>query len=121
MRRTVLTYRQMMMKVLEHSGIRRPIVSMPFIVGTLQGMVMEKLPQNLFTITQDQVCSYLDVQLSKMLICCHKVEQLKSDNIVSQGETGDNSQGQAFFDQFREKFDNSKLHSLSEVLPSYLS
>lgn len=33
----------------------RPIISLPFWVGLLQGWVLEKLPESIFTLTRDQV------------------------------------------------------------------
>ena len=52
----VFTYRQIMELVLRYTGRRRPIVSLPYSVGTLQGLVLEQLPPNLFTLTRAQVC-----------------------------------------------------------------
>jgi hypothetical protein len=51
----VLTYREIMMLVLKHTNRWRPIVPLPYAIGTLQGFFLEKLPTNLFTITRDQV------------------------------------------------------------------
>lgn len=51
----VLTFRQMMQLVVHHTGRFRPIVSVPWILGELQGEVMQRLPINLFTITRNQV------------------------------------------------------------------
>lgn len=53
---TVFTYRQLMEFILEVTGLKRPIVSVPFVVGTLQATILERLPVNLFTITRGQVC-----------------------------------------------------------------
>ncbi|CAG8584264.1 8757_t:CDS:2 [Ambispora leptoticha] len=52
---TVYTYREIIQLTLDQAGIKRPIVSMPWSVGLLQGFFLEKLPLNLFTITRDQV------------------------------------------------------------------
>ncbi|THH33163.1 hypothetical protein EUX98_g1068 [Antrodiella citrinella] len=51
----VVTYRQIMELVLRYSKRWRPIVSIPFGIGLLQASVLEKLPPNIFTLTQDQV------------------------------------------------------------------
>lgn len=63
----VFTYREIMQLVLRYSGRegKRFILSLPYWVGMLQGMLLEKLPENLFTVTRDQV------------------QQLKHDNIVA--------------------------------------
>jgi NADH dehydrogenase len=54
---SVLTFRQMMEIVVNYTGRFRPIVALPWVVGELQAEVMQLLPQNIFTITRDQVCS----------------------------------------------------------------
>ena len=43
--------------VLRYSGLenRRLILSLPYWIGMLQGFFLEKLPENLFTVTRDQV------------------------------------------------------------------
>jgi hypothetical protein len=51
----VLTFRQIMQLVVDHTGRFRPIISVPWILGELQGEVMQRLPKNLFTITRSQV------------------------------------------------------------------
>ena len=51
----VFTYRQIMELVLQYNGRRRPILSLPYWVGMLQGWVLEKLPENILTLTRDQV------------------------------------------------------------------
>ncbi len=53
--------------VLSYSGLssQRLILSLPFFVGQLQGFILEKLPETMFTVTRDQVT------------------QLKTDNIES--------------------------------------
>ncbi|CAG8452946.1 4391_t:CDS:2 [Paraglomus occultum] len=52
---TVYTYRELISLTLSQAGIKRPIISLPWFVGTVQGFFLEKLPVNLFTITRDQV------------------------------------------------------------------
>ena len=51
----VLTYKEIMQKVLRYIHRKRPIISVPYFVGTMQGFVLEKLPPNLFTLTRAQV------------------------------------------------------------------
>lgn len=41
--------------VLKYSGTKRFILSLPYFVGMIQGFFLEKLPENLFTVTRDQV------------------------------------------------------------------
>jgi hypothetical protein len=41
--------------VLKYSNRWRPIISVPFAVGTVQGLVLEQLPNNLLTVTRSQV------------------------------------------------------------------
>jgi hypothetical protein len=44
-----------MQLVLRYTHRRRPIISLPFAIGMLQGLLLEQLPNNLFTITRAQV------------------------------------------------------------------
>ncbi|KAK0233684.1 hypothetical protein IW262DRAFT_101419 [Armillaria fumosa] len=60
----VFTYRELMSLVLKYNGRYRPIVSLPFFVGKMQGFFLEQLPVNMFTVTRAQI------------------EQLKFDNVV---------------------------------------
>jgi hypothetical protein len=46
----------MMHLVLRYTRRRRPVISLPFAIGMLQGLVLERLPNNLFTLTRAQVC-----------------------------------------------------------------
>ena len=52
---SVFTYREIMELVLKYNQRRRPIISVPFWVGILQGAILENLPVNLFTVTRAQV------------------------------------------------------------------
>ncbi|RIA94762.1 hypothetical protein C1645_759200 [Glomus cerebriforme] len=61
----VYTYREIIQLTLDQAGIKRPIISLPWSVGMIQGFFLEKLPPNLFTITRDQI------------------KLLRKDNIVS--------------------------------------
>lgn len=51
----VFTYRDLMELVLEITGRKRPVISLPFALGMIQGSILERLPVNLFTITRAQV------------------------------------------------------------------
>ena len=51
----VFTWREIMELVVKYSGRTRPVVSLPFALGKMQGAVLEQLPENLFTVTRDQV------------------------------------------------------------------
>ncbi|KAF0413250.1 NADP-binding protein [Gigaspora margarita] len=64
----VYTYKELMQLTLSESGIKRPILSLPWQIGLIQGFFLEKLPKNLFTITRDQI------------------KLLKKDNVVSNME-----------------------------------
>ncbi|CAG8608818.1 18780_t:CDS:2, partial [Racocetra fulgida] len=64
----VYTYKELMQLTLSEAGIKRPIISLPWQIGLIQGYFLEKLPKNLFTITRDQI------------------KLLKKDNIVSNME-----------------------------------
>ena len=44
-----------MQAVLKYNGRNRPIISLPFALGRIQGLVLEQLPLNLFTVTRAQV------------------------------------------------------------------
>jgi hypothetical protein len=52
----VFTYYEMMALVLKYSRRYRPIVSLPYSFGMLQGFVMERLPLNPLTLTRAQEC-----------------------------------------------------------------
>ncbi|KIY51276.1 NAD(P)-binding protein [Fistulina hepatica ATCC 64428] len=95
----VFTYRELVEKLLRYTHRRRPIISLPFWVGTLQGLVLEQLPLNLFTITRSQV------------------EQLKFDNIVSPPKPGCMT-----FQELVERYSpsNLPLKRIDEILPTYL-
>jgi hypothetical protein len=51
----VLTYREMMQIVLRYTHRMRPIISLPWSFGKMQGWALEKLPENILTLTRDQV------------------------------------------------------------------
>ncbi|KAF9076027.1 nucleoside-diphosphate-sugar epimerase [Rhodocollybia butyracea] len=104
----ILTYKEIMQMVLKYNGRRRPIVSLPFSLGKLQGAVMEQLPVNLFTVTRAQV------------------EQLKSDNIVNPSPPHNEMGTEYFpFNTLIEKYavlgKRTLLRSVHEVLPTYIS
>lgn len=45
----------MMSLVLKYTERTRPVLSVPYSVGMLQGLILEQLPENLFTLTRAQV------------------------------------------------------------------
>ncbi|KAG8928373.1 hypothetical protein FRC01_006038 [Tulasnella sp. 417] len=103
----VLTYRQLMELILKTTDRSRPILSLPFAVGTLQGALLEKLPENILTVTRSQV------------------EQLKLDSVVTQPSQIVSLHGEkyttleAFIKQYGAE-GQKELRSLNTVLPTYL-
>ncbi|KAH9486526.1 NADH dehydrogenase [ubiquinone] 1 alpha subcomplex subunit 9, mitochondrial [Psilocybe cubensis] len=93
------TYKELMQMVLDVTGRKRLIISLPFVVGTLQGALLEKLPVNLFTVTRSQV------------------EQLRFDNVINQPMPPDHISLQ---DAIRHFGPNGPLRTVAEVLPTYL-
>ncbi|KAF5388462.1 hypothetical protein D9757_004628 [Collybiopsis confluens] len=104
----IFTYKEIMQLVLKYSGRRRPIISLPFWMGKLQGTVMEQLPINLLTVTRAQV------------------EQLKSDNVVNL-LTPQSRVDAAFFpfdaliEQYAVPDKKISLRSVHEILSTYLA
>ncbi|KAE9400583.1 nucleoside-diphosphate-sugar epimerase [Gymnopus androsaceus JB14] len=104
----VFTYKEIMQLVLKYNHRTRPIISLPFWLGKMQGTVLERLPVNLFTVTRAQV------------------EQLKSDNIVNPSPP-QNEMGTEYFpfETLIEKYaipdKKTSLTSVHEILPRYLS
>ncbi|KAI0347743.1 NAD(P)-binding protein [Trametopsis cervina] len=94
----VLTYREIMELVLKHTGRYRPIVSVPFAIGYLQAMLLERLPPSVLTLTRNQV------------------EQLKSDNVVN----GSPPETHCDFGHMIEEHSGAQLTSVHEILPKYL-
>lgn len=106
----ILTYREIMELVLRYTDLqgRRAIISLPYWVGSVQGFVLEMLPETMFTLTRDQVT------------------QLREDNIVSPHPP---MFGQNFEDLLR-AFPSSApssappgdagLKSVYDILPTYL-
>jgi len=90
----VLTYHEMMEIVLKCKKRYRPILSLPYAFGMVQGFVMEKLPENVFTLSRDQV------------------KQLKLDNVVKLHDPS--------FKDLVEKHAGRKLGSVCDILPTYL-
>ncbi|KAF9648494.1 NAD(P)-binding protein [Thelephora ganbajun] len=90
----VLTYYEMMEIVLKCKKRYRPILSLPYAFGIVQGFIMEKLPENIFTLSRDQV------------------KQLKLDNIVKSHDPS--------FRDLVEEYTGRKLASVHDVLPTYL-
>jgi len=94
----VFTFREIMELVLKYNRRSRPIISLPLLIGMLQGVVMERLPANLFTVTRDQL------------------KQLTMDNVVPEPLPENHiTLGQLFEDASL-----GSLTSVHEVLPMYL-
>ncbi|KDR85435.1 hypothetical protein GALMADRAFT_234311 [Galerina marginata CBS 339.88] len=94
----VFTYRELMQLILDITGRRRAVVSLPFSVGMLQGAILERLPINLFTVTRSQV------------------EQLRTNNIVDQQMLPNHVSLEDIFS----KFGLPPLRTVRDVLPTYL-
>jgi hypothetical protein len=104
-----------MQLVLRYTHRRRPIISLPFAAGMLQGLLLERLPHNLFTITRAQASCELCL-LTCLLLMLKQVEQLKSDNVVSKSL----SPNQYSFRDLVEDNTPMPLRSVHDILPSYL-
>ncbi|KAF9245766.1 hypothetical protein BU15DRAFT_85459 [Melanogaster broomeanus] len=92
----ILTYKEIIDLVLLRTNQWRPIVSIPYSIGMLQGAVLEHLPDTMFTITRDQI------------------KQLKMDNVVTSPDIRP-----TFADLvFRQT--SQPLTSVHTVLPTYL-
>lgn len=126
----VLTYRELMQLVLKHTGRSRPIVSLPFAIGKFQGLVMERLPENILTITRAQASSwvaYCSVS-QRADIDSHQVEQLKLNNVVSDPGQITSLYGERYttLEDFirrcniEQKMESPRLESLDKCLPTYL-
>ena len=89
-----MTYREMVEIVLKSTRRQRPILSLPYAFGMVQGFVMEKLPENIFTLSRDQV------------------RQLKLDNIVR-------SYDPSFKDLLR-RHAGRELASVDSLLSTYI-
>ncbi|KAG8982019.1 hypothetical protein FRC05_000161 [Tulasnella sp. 425] len=103
----VMTYREMMEIILRTTGRSRPILSLPFAVGTLQGALLEKLPENILTVTRSQV------------------EQLKLDSVVTEPSQIVPLHGEKYttLEAFIKHYGangQKELRSLKTVLPMYL-
>ncbi|KZV74897.1 NAD-P-binding protein [Peniophora sp. CONT] len=94
----VFSFKDIMHLVLRHTGRTRPVVPVPWAVGTIQGAVLERLPETILTMTRDQV------------------EQLKKDNVV----VIPTPSGHINFKYFM-RMHGRELTSVEEVLPTYLS
>ncbi|KJA25843.1 hypothetical protein HYPSUDRAFT_37330 [Hypholoma sublateritium FD-334 SS-4] len=94
----VFTYRELMQFILETTGRKRPILSLPFAIGVIQGTILEKFPVNLFTVTRAQV------------------EQLKSDNIVDPQLSDKQLSLQGVLSEFIDR----PLRKIHEIVPAYL-
>ncbi|KAI0308329.1 NAD-P-binding protein [Multifurca ochricompacta] len=95
----IMTYRQIMELVIKYTGRYRPIISVPWTVGEIQGEILQRLPTNMFTVTRDQI------------------EQLKIDSVIT--STHSNSRSHVDLKEFMEAH-SYKMASVHDVLPHYL-
>lgn len=91
---SVFTYYEMMEIVLKCKNRYRPVLSLPYAFGMVQGFFMEKLPENIFTLSRDQV------------------RQLKLDNVVRLHHPS--------FKDLVEEHSSRKLAAVRDILPTYL-
>ncbi|WVN88299.1 uncharacterized protein L203_103504 [Cryptococcus depauperatus CBS 7841] len=106
----ILTYREIMQLVLRYTRLegRRAIISLPYWLGTMQGFILEKLPESIFTLTRAQVA------------------QLKFDNIVSPHLSMPSQDFQDLLKAFPSPATSSvppgevELKSVYGMLPTYL-
>ena len=91
---SVFTYYEMMEIVLQCKNRYRPVLSLPYAFGMAQGFIMERLPENIFTLSRDQV------------------RQLKLDNVVRLHRPS--------FKYLLEQHSSRKLAAVRDVLPTYL-
>lgn len=110
----VFSFKEIMHLVLKHTGRTRPVIPVPWAIGKLQGAVLERLPENILTMTRDQVSSVQDAA------DCHaeqysKVEQLRKDNVI----TSPTPSGQLNFKYFM-RMHGRELTSVEQALPTYL-
>lgn len=107
----------MMSIVLRYTKRSRPILSLPYSVGMLQGMILEQLPPNILTLTRSQVRApiQLFVKFIRQLIVV-QVEQLKADNVVNPNPSADESS----FSDLLQRFYGEAPRSVHEILPKYL-
>jgi len=91
----IFTYKEIVELVICYTRRWRPVVSIPYSIGMLQGAVLERLPNNIFSVTRDQIL------------------QLKKDNVVTKsGEPG--------FSDLIVRETGLPLTSVHAVLPTYL-
>lgn len=96
--------------VLKYTGRWRPIISAPFWVGKAQGMIFERLPENIMSITRDQVRIF---SLEILETHCFQVSQLELDNVVSK-------ENAHVVPELLEAHGGGPLKSVHEILPTYL-
>lgn len=112
--------------VLKYSGTKRFILSLPYFVGMIQGFFLEKLPENLFTVTRDQASS-LPFAFSGLgwQDADSQVRQLRYDNIVSPTAPLNGLNFSSLLETFPSSLPTSSppkadLTSVHSILPTYL-
>jgi len=112
--------------VLKYSGTKRFILSLPYFVGMIQGFFLEKLPENLFTVTRDQVrLSSPDKTPYQAQVTDDQVRQLRYDNIVSPTAPLNGLNFSSLLETFPSSLPTSSppkadLTSVHTILPTYL-
>lgn len=114
--------------VLKYSHTKRFILSLPYFVGMIQGFFLEKLPENLFTVTRDQASSHDRAFSStgQMDWTDNQVRQLRYDNIVSPTPPINSVNFSSLLESFPSSLPTSSppkadLTSVHTILPTYLS
>ena len=112
--------------VLKYSGTKRFILSLPYFVGMIQGFFLEKLPENLFTVTRDQVRLWSpDKTPYQAQVTDKQVRQLRYDNIVSPTAPLNGLNFSSLLETFPSSLPTSSppkadLTSVHTILPTYL-
>lgn len=82
----------------------------------MQGLVLEQLPINILTVTRAQVRILRTLLLSWALTIAIKIEQLKSDNIISPFP----APNYLSFQDLVESNTSSPLKTVHDILPEYI-
>lgn len=112
--------------VLKYSKTKRFILSLPYFVGMIQGFFLEKLPENLFTVTRDQVSNLSRPNVDMRDGADSQVRQLRYDNIVSPTPPINSVNFSSLLESFPSSLPTSSppkadLTSVHTILPTYLS
>lgn len=105
--------------VLKYAGLTRFILPMPFALAYPPALILERLPQNMFTLTRAQVRFMLQLSIGRDTHSeSDQIAQLQKDNIIDPSpDRGANSPS---FSVLLDKHGNTKLSSVNDILPTYL-